>query len=186
MILWFLIAAVQQLVTKSMCIQHVNKSFMFEEKRAGDVLILVSDEAFYHMGGLFNVPFRNIQIDLSNGLYKNLLLCDQTNMLNESMCASQEKGQHRVFAFRLEKNIALNGVKTILDKVNLYYATKPHLNLYSLILISNSKVIKMFNFIFKFSNYLVFYLDVNRSFNFVQTSYENEIKQDKLSVSHFK
>lgn len=185
MFLWCIIAILYQLATNSMCLQNVNKSEIFEERRPADILLLVTDEVLYHTSRLPNITFGNILISLSNNLYKNFLICNEENFLIEPKCGfvSPEHDERRVFAFRLEKNIALNGIKKMLDKINIHYAIKPQFDLYSLVLISNLKVIKMFQFIFKFSNYLVFYMDVNSSFNFYSTNYEKDIKQNKFNVS---
>ena len=179
-----MIAIWHQLGTNSMCTQNVKSSDIFEERRPADILLLVTDEVLYHTNRLSNISFQNILINLSNNLFKNFLICNEANFLNEPKCGfvSPEHDQRRIFTFRLEKNIALNNVKNILDKINIYYAIKPQFDLFSLVLISNSKVIKMFEFIFKFSNYLVFYMDVNSSFNFFYTNHEGDTKQDNLNV----
>ncbi|RMZ96764.1 hypothetical protein BpHYR1_029339 [Brachionus plicatilis] len=124
--------------------------------RTADILMFVSDEVLYHTGRPSNISsHQNMLINLSDKLYKNFVRCSQASLFDEPKCAFDSPGrdQRRILTFRLDKNIALNGVKSILDK---------------------------------FSNYLVFCVDVNNSFNFVQKKYGNELKRAEINVNWLK
>ncbi|CAF0802239.1 unnamed protein product [Brachionus calyciflorus] len=186
MILWLFIGIYQQFLFKtSMCLvyNNVNKNVLlknyrkrYDEKKyvsnVKEILLVVTDDALVN-----NESYRDI-INLSKNSYESLFLCNDSFLFDESKCLilnpvtnikpSLQSGRNeiKIFLHRINSNLPLNKVKNLFDMISIRYTNKPHLNMFSIVLVANSNVIQLFKIIFNFSNYLIFYLDINKPYNY--------------------